>query len=253
MPPKTPIPAKNAPQKEPTLKVFGNFFAPEMRTVCALLELNGIPYTQDTIDIFTKEGQLEYLGFNPSQQMPTLIEGMKTILADPPHLYKYICKTQVIDEKFYPTKDMNRDKKKIIDQYLEYISLLVKRNSNRIVRFKIMKMLLEKGIVEDKHELDYDEQDDQKEKDVFFNIIVTNLEQQLEGGKQYLCGYDFSIADIALFNELINTIEIIEQNIDTKRFPNVDKWMRRIEDIGPIRMATIKFQDEFKKLQDMFK
>lgn len=53
--------------------------------------------------------------------MPTLIEGKQTILADPPHIYKYICKTQAIDEKFYPTKDMNKDKKKIIDQYLEYI------------------------------------------------------------------------------------------------------------------------------------
>lgn len=47
--------------------------------------------------------------------MPTIIEGLQTILADPPHLYKYLCKTKNIDEKFYPTKDMNRDKKKVID------------------------------------------------------------------------------------------------------------------------------------------
>ena len=47
--------------------------------------------------------------------MPTLIEGFQTILADPPPLYKNICKTKGVDEKFYPTKDMNRDKKKLID------------------------------------------------------------------------------------------------------------------------------------------
>jgi len=63
----------------------------------------------------------------------------------------------------------------------------------------------------------------------------------LDGGKAYLCGYDFSLADIAFFNEMMNVIEITGQNIDTRRFPNVDKWLKRIEDIGPIRVATIKF------------
>jgi hypothetical protein len=47
--------------------------------------------------------------------MPTLMENNQTILADPPHIYRYICKTKTIDEKFYPTKDMSRDKKKLID------------------------------------------------------------------------------------------------------------------------------------------
>ena len=108
-------------QKETQLKVFGSFFYPEMRTVCALLDLNEIPYDCDTIDIFTREGRQEYTGFNPSNMMPTLIDGFSTVLGDPPHLYKYICKTKSVDEKFYPSKDMNRDKKKLIDQYLEYI------------------------------------------------------------------------------------------------------------------------------------
>jgi len=78
-----------------------------MRTVCALLDLNEVPYSCDTIDIFSEQGQKEYLGFNPSEQMPTIIEGYQTILGDPPHLYKYLCKTKAIDEKFYPNKDMN--------------------------------------------------------------------------------------------------------------------------------------------------
>ena len=92
-----------------------------MRTVCALLDLNEVEYQTDTIDIFTKEGRKEYQSFNPSQMMPTLIDGFLTVLGDPPHIYKYICKVKGVDEKFYPTKDMNRDKKKLIDQYLEYI------------------------------------------------------------------------------------------------------------------------------------
>ena len=219
-----------------------------------MLDLNEIAYDCDTIDIFTKDGQQEYLCFNPSQEMPTLIEGLQTILADPPHLYKYVCRTKAVDEKFYPTKDMNRDKKKVIDQYLEYIHTLVKRNANRIAKFRMQQWIVEKGTLDEENDkFCYDEREHQSEKDVFFNIVIPNLEQALEGGKLYLCGYDFSVADIAFFNELLNTIEILEQNIDTKKFPNVDKWMRRIEDIGPIRVTTIKFQEEIKRLKDLFK
>eukprot|EP00347_Sterkiella_histriomuscorum_P018704 403344494 len=234
------------------MKVYGNYFVPEVRTVCALLELNEIPYQFDAVDIFSQDSMDYYLGFNPSQMMPCLIDGFQTILADPPHLYKFICKTKIVDEKFYPIKDMNRDKRKLIDQYLEYIQWMVKRNSDRLTKLKIEKILLEKGVA-DKEESMYSETEEQKEREIFFNIIVPNLESHLEGGKVYLCGYDFSIADIAFFNELINVIEIIEQNIDTKKYPNVDKWMKRIEDIGPIRVMTIKFQDELKKLTEKFR
>lgn len=86
---------------------------------------------------------------------------------------------------------------------------MVKRNSDRLTKFKLEKILLEKKILE-KEDSIYSEIEEQKEKDIFFNIIVPNLESHLEGGKVYLCGYDFSIADIAFFNELINVIEIIE-------------------------------------------
>jgi glutathione S-transferase len=126
---------------------------------------------------------------------------------------------------------------------------MVKRNSDRLTKLKIEKILLEKNLA-DREESTYSETEEVKEREIFFNIIVPNLESHLDGGKVYLCGYDFSIADIAFFNELINVIEVIEQNIDSKKFPNIDKWMKRIEDIGPIRVMTIKFQEELKKLFD---
>lgn len=105
----------------------------------------------------------------------------------------------------------------------------------------VEKELLAKGILDQGERFTYDEQDRQKEEDVFFSIICQNLENALEGGKLYLCGYDFSIADIAIFNEIISTLDTINKNVDNKRFPNLDKWMKRIEDIGPIQKATLKF------------
>jgi len=57
------------------LKVFGSFFYPEMRTIVAILDLNSIPYTLEQIEMLTAVGQKEYLGVNPGQSVPTLIEG----------------------------------------------------------------------------------------------------------------------------------------------------------------------------------
>lgn len=46
---------------------MGNYFCPEMRTVISLLELNGIPHSVSTYDIFSELGRKEYLGINPSE------------------------------------------------------------------------------------------------------------------------------------------------------------------------------------------
>ena len=263
MPPKAALKGQ-PPAPEPSLKIFGSFFLSEMRTMYAILELNEIPYSlapMDDMDVLTKEGNAKYLGFNPSGMTPTIIDGFYTIVGDPPTLYKYICKTKNVDDKFYPSgkdsssstlSEMSKEKKKLIDQYLEYIQWMIKRVTSRIFKMKIERVMLEKDLI-DENELKGNEVFEQQERDIFFNIIVPNVEQQLENGKSYLGGYDLCLADIALFNEMINAIEILELNVDAKKFPNVEKWMVRMEDIAPVRKATIKFQDELKKLKEKFK
>lgn len=69
--------------------------------------------------------------------MPTVIDGFTTIVADLATLIKFLCRKKGLDEKFYPVKDMNKDKRKMIDAYLEYVSWVVKRNTDRIMKLKI--------------------------------------------------------------------------------------------------------------------
>jgi len=107
--------------------------------------------------------------------MATIIKGYNTIVADPQHLYKYICKTEKVDEKFYPTKDMNKDKKKTIDQILEWIHSMLKRNINRLVKFKLQKILLDKKMISNS-EACYNKEEEEKEREIFFNICLVNLE-----------------------------------------------------------------------------
>ena len=124
---------------------------------------------------------------------------------------------------------------------------MLKRNTGRITKLKFQKILIDNKRA-DSEDSSYSELEEQKEKDILFNVCFPHLESSLDGGKPYLTGYDFSIADIAYFNELTNVLALLEMDVDSKRFPNIDKWMRRINDIGPIRVTIIKFQDELAKL-----
>lgn len=83
-------------------------------------------------------------------------------------------------------------------------------------------------------------------------MILANLENQLEGGKSYLTGYDYTIADIAYFNSLTTLLAVLEETIDPKKYPNIDKWMQRMEDIGQVRVQQLKFQEELKKFKSKY-
>ena len=119
---------------------------PQMRTICAVLDLNDIKYSHEDVNIFEGDDHLSYdePGYSPSgYQTPTLAENGQTIIGDSPTIYKYLCLTkrasksgddQQIDEIFYPRKKLNADRKKIIDKFLEYIECMVHRNSSRITK-----------------------------------------------------------------------------------------------------------------------
>ena len=58
-------------------------------------------------------------------------------MGDPYHLYKYVIATRPIDEKFYPSKETNKEKRKQIDAYLEYVQLVLKRNNSWMLKLKV--------------------------------------------------------------------------------------------------------------------
>jgi hypothetical protein len=84
--------------------------------------------------------------------MPTIIDDQLTFIGDPPHLYKYLCRTKEMNENLYPMNNLHKDKKVIIDSYLEYIQWVIKRNGNKLLKTKIQSILIENELV-DKKEL----------------------------------------------------------------------------------------------------
>ena len=64
-----------------------------MRSLCILLELNGIQFKQNEINIFGQdEGQKNTI--KVLQNAPSIKDGDSNIMADAPTLLKYLCRTK---------------------------------------------------------------------------------------------------------------------------------------------------------------
>jgi len=64
-----------------------------MRSICVLLELNGIQFKQNEINVFGQDqGQKNVL--KVLQNAPSLKDGDSNIMADTPSLLKYLCRTK---------------------------------------------------------------------------------------------------------------------------------------------------------------
>lgn len=184
-----------------------------MRTMCALLDLNDIKYTLNDVNIFEQAviaakaattnsqpgdpvGKIKVpilkkdQGQKQQLQMK-LVENGQTILGDAPSLYRYVCRTQrkdvegvekQIEENFYPLKKMNADKRALIDNYLDYVELMVRRNSSRITKLVIQNMMLKnpESMYDSEYLDDLEVQRDiDDEKNVFFYLLLGNLERQI--------------------------------------------------------------------------
>lgn len=98
-----------------------------------------------------------------------------------------------VDDRFYPKSKKDAHQKKVIDMYLDYIELMVRRNSSRLTKLVIQKLLAVQMLtqqygadeVEDAHEemMHYNKADNeaqiQDEIETFFDIILGNLEVQI--------------------------------------------------------------------------
>ena len=115
----------------------------------------------------------------------------------------------------------------------------MKRCTNRLFKLKLLKLSLDKKITS-KEDSKYKDEDEKDEREFFFDVIIPNIESCLDGGKPYVTGYDYTIADIAYFNEVSNILMILDENIEEGKFPNTQKWMKRIEDITQIRALLLK-------------
>lgn len=101
----------------------------------------------------------------------------------------------------------------MIDCILEMINSMLKLNTSRIIKFKLLRSLIQnKQICKD--ESIYNKEEELKEIGIFHYVIIANLERDLSDGREFVCGNQCTLADIAYYNELVTTLAVIDERLD---------------------------------------
>ena len=76
------------------IKVYGNSFNSDTRTIRTLLDISNTEYDYEEIDIFMGEHQKDkYLAKNPSGSIPMIIDDNCMVLGSPEVFVNYLCAT----------------------------------------------------------------------------------------------------------------------------------------------------------------
>ena len=81
-------------------------------------------------------------------------------------------------------------------------------------------------------------------------LIFQTIEEWLGGGRKYLSGFDYSIADLHLYNEVLNLTAITGEEINKKNYPNMEKWMSLVDNISSVRVGAKRFMEEINAIKE---
>ena len=74
------------------IKIWGDYFSSDTRTLLAILETSGVQYDFQLISMLNEEHkQQSYLTINPSGQIPLVTEGTNKIIGGGNSHIQYIC------------------------------------------------------------------------------------------------------------------------------------------------------------------
>ena len=133
---KPPVPLARVlvvPEKKMPLKVYGNYFNSDTRTILTLLDISGITYEFEEVDIFKGEPhEPEYLEKNPLGSIPMLIDADCTLLGNISVFTNYLTLTKPKLASYRPKEHTNK-----IDQYLQWFMTVLRPCVARLTKVLI--------------------------------------------------------------------------------------------------------------------
>ena len=83
------------------------------------------------------------------------------------------------------------------------------------------------------------------------NVIFGQVEQHLtQAGTGYLVLESVSVADLAVFHEMVNVTRIAKVQPDNDQFPRMVNWMHSMSGIAEVQTGIEKFMNEFERLDE---
>lgn len=214
------------------LKVWGDYFNADTRTILSILNIAGVAHDIQEVDMFKGDHKKEfYIQQNPSGQIPMLTEGGFKILGGNNIFLLYLCNShQRIKDKLYPNEARNE-----IEKHLAWFQSRMKPTSTRLV-----KMIVHPKAFGEKAPSD---QELNRETEEFFRKLLPSLDKQLEK-KEFFCSDEITIADIQYYCEISTILKITKRELSDGDFPNLALWYNdRLSQIPEIQQLDAKLNE----------
>ena len=123
-------PNKPQPEKRRPLKVYGNHFNSDTRTILTLLDIEGGEYEYEEIDIFRGEHQeSEYLELNPLGTIPMIVDNSTVLMGNTSIFINYLTLSKSKLHSYRP-----KEHSTLIDKHLNWFTTVLQPCVQRLTK-----------------------------------------------------------------------------------------------------------------------
>jgi glutathione S-transferase len=218
-----------------SLKFWGNILSPPSRTIFYILRKFDIEHEFIQTDIPKDTRSEEYKkNVNPSGTVP-VIHDEDLQIYESASIIRYLIDTYKPDHDLLPKKDRNRRAK---------IEELLDRNENTY-RSPVTQLMVKIILGPKLFGAPIPSAEESKEIIEKVDSVFDELDKKLEG-QSFLIGDNISIADIRIYNGILNSTALARFPID--KFENLCRWMSDIESDPTLSEINDEFMQAVAKL-----
>lgn len=200
--------------------LYADLISQPARAVYNLLRLNKLDFQLQSVLLYKKEHKSEaYLKINPHGLVPAIKivlnnQNEEIILYESATIMRFICQKFNLPQNWYSHKEENLVRRSLIDQYLDWHH----GNTRRILATSV------------RNEFFIKKESTRKEFDRLFQYLESELGKHL-----YIIDDEISIADLLLYNELIE-LSLIQYDFDN--YPFIKRYIQKISQLEEVRESN---------------
>ena len=204
---------KSKTMVEKKLRVYGNAFNSDTRTILTLLEISGVKFNYVEIDIFQgKHQEEEYLSKNPCGTIPMIIDNDCVLMGKTNIFVNYLTTEKPKLQSYRPLEHAAK-----IDQYMSWFLTVMQPCVSNLIKVLI-------GPKAFCHDI-YSGEDVEAAKEAFIGDICKRVEKMLENRQFLIANNEPTVIDIIFYNEMSTSLMIMRIKGFKRMFPRIEQWV----------------------------
>ena len=206
------------------LTVWGDYLNCDTRTVLAMLKHKSIEHNFQLVDTLKDEHKQEsYVAQSYCETIPMLSNDIFKVIGGDITTIKYLKNAYPeIKEELYP-KDLEAN----VDKFLGWYQSKMRPGTQRLIRMLVLPKVISTNAV--KHE------DKVEEFDLIFGSggLIEVIEKTLEKTKAFIAGDRVTIADFAIYSEILTVMMLTEQDsesLSSRNYHETARWFGKLSE-----------------------